>query len=192
MSGAFLPVRRKFERFLRDRSGVGAIEFAILFPILVMLYIGAFEITVGLSVAKRAARAAGAVADLVTQQKTVTKSALQQISAVAPAIFLPFNTEDMQIKLTGVTIDAGSNPKVMWSWANDSTTAPYGANSSVANIPADMKKANSFLVKADLSIPYKMFAFGPSFLPGDLQTLTIRRTYYYRQREGDNVPCGDC
>jgi hypothetical protein len=55
-----------------------------------------------------------------------------------------------------------------------------------------MKTASSFLVKADLSIPYKMLSFGPSFLPGNLQTLTIRRTYYYRQRQGDNVVCSDC
>ena len=37
-------------RFARDQRGVGAIEFAILFPVLLMLYLGAFELTVGLSV----------------------------------------------------------------------------------------------------------------------------------------------
>ena len=61
-------------RFAGDRDGMGAIEFAILFPILVMLYVGAFEITIGLSVSKRASRAAATVADVVTQQQTVTKS----------------------------------------------------------------------------------------------------------------------
>ena len=190
--GVLLKIRSKLALLARDRSGVGATEFAILFPILVMLYIGAFEITVGLSVSKRAARAAGSLADLVTQQTSVTKTSLQDISSVAKAIFVPFNTANMKIKLTGVTMDGSANAKVMWSWANDSTTAPYAANSAVTGVPADMLKANTFLVRADLSIPYKMLSFGPAFLPGDMQTLTIRRTYYYRQRQNDNVPCTNC
>ncbi|MET3853071.1 TadE/TadG family type IV pilus assembly protein [Rhizobium sp. OAE497] len=181
-----------FKRFIGDRSGVGAIEFAILFPILVMLYIGAFEITVGLSISKRAARAAGSVADIVTQQQSVTKSSLQQISVVANGIFVPVNTTNMQIKLTGITMDASANAKVLWSWQNSSTTAPYTAGSTVTGVPADMQKASSFLVRAELSIPYQLLAFGPAFMPGNMQTLTISRTYYYRQRQNDNIPCGDC
>jgi len=182
----------KLRLFLRDRSGVGAIEFAILFPILVMLYIAAFEITVGLSVSKRAARAAGSVADIVTQQTSVTKSSLTQISAVANAIFVPFDTTKMQIKLTGITVDASANAKVLWSWQNTSTTAPYTVNTAVTTIPADMQKASSFLVRAELSIPYQLLAFTPAFLPGNMQTLTISRTYYYRQRGKDDITCSDC
>ena len=187
-----LNIRSKLIEIFGDRTGVGAIEFAILFPILMMLYIGAFEITVGLSVSKRAARSAGSVADIVTQQQNVTKSSLQQFSNVANAIFAPFNTSQMQIKLTGITIDASANAKVLWSWQNSSTTAPYAANSVVTGVPSDMQKASSFLVRAELSIPYQLFAFTPAFLPGNMQTLTISRTYYYRQRQNDNIPCGDC
>jgi Flp pilus assembly protein TadG len=190
--GILIGLKAKLVHLGRDRSGVGAIEFAILFPILVMLYIGAFEITIGLSVSKRASRAAGSIADLVTQQKDVTRSSLTDIASVAGAIFTPFATTGMQIKLTGITIDTGANAKVLWSWANDAATVPYPANSPVTGIPAEMQKADSFLVRADLSIPYQLFAFGPSFLPGDLQQITIHRTYYYRQRQGDDVACGDC
>ncbi|TCU38739.1 TadE/TadG family type IV pilus assembly protein [Rhizobium azibense] len=191
-SKTLIRLKDKLVRFGRDRSGVGAIEFAILFPVLVMLYIGAFEITIGLNVSKRTSRAAGSIADLITQQQNVTKSSLSEISSVAGGIFAPFGTTGMQIKVTGITIDAGANAKVLWSWANDATTAPYAANSAVTGIPADMQKADSFLVRADLSVPYTLFAFGPDFLPGDIQELTIRRTYYYRQRQGDNVACNDC
>ena len=53
-------LRAVIRRFAVDRQGVGAIEFAIVFPILVMLYVGAFEITVGLSVSSRATRSAAA------------------------------------------------------------------------------------------------------------------------------------
>ncbi|MGO7863882.1 TadE/TadG family type IV pilus assembly protein [Rhizobium ruizarguesonis] len=178
-------------RLIRDRKGAGAIEFAILFPVLIMLYIGAFEITIGLSVSKRVTRAAGTVADLITQQQSVTKSALAQMPSVATAIFVPYNSTALTMKITGITIDASANAKVLWSWAQDGTV-PYAKNATVSNVPSDMKTANSFLVRTELSIPYTMFLFAPNFMPDGMRTITISRSYFYRQRQGDSIPCGDC
>jgi Flp pilus assembly protein TadG len=187
--GVIAKIRALCLRFVEDREGVGAIEFAILFPILVMIYVGAFEITVGLSVSKRAARSAAAVADIVTQQTSVTKSWLADMPSVASAIFTPFSTSSMKMKITGITIDASANPTVKWSWAQDNTR-PYTLNSAVT-VPTDMKKANTFLVRTELTVPYRLFLFAPNLMPNQ-STITISRTYYYRQRQGDDVPCNDC
>ncbi|MDR9774367.1 pilus assembly protein [Rhizobium hidalgonense] len=178
-------------RLIRERKGAGAIEFAILFPVLVMLYIGAFEITVGLSVSKRVTRAAGSIADLVTQQQSVTKSVLAQMPSVANSIFVPYNTTSLTLKITGITIDAGTNAKVLWSWAQDGTV-PYAKNTVVSNVPADMKTADSFLVRTELSIPYTMLLFAPNFMPDGMRTITISRSFFYRQRQGESIACGDC
>ncbi|MBB2698704.1 UNVERIFIED_ORG: Flp pilus assembly protein TadG [Rhizobium esperanzae] len=178
-------------RLIRERKGAGAIEFAILFPVLVMLYIGAFEITIGLSVSKRATRAAGSIADLITQQQSITKSTLTEMRSVATAIFVPYNSTSLTLKITGITVDASANPKVLWSWAQDGS-APYAKDTAVSNIPADMKTANSFLVRTELSIPYTMFLFAPNFMPDGMRTITISRSYFYRQRQGESIPCGDC
>lgn len=178
-------------RLIRERQGAGAIEFAILFPVLVMLYIGAFEITIGLSVSKRATRAAGSIADLVTQQQSVTKSTLAEMRSVATAIFVPYNSSSLTLKITGITVDASANAKVLWSWAQDGSV-PYAKNAAVSDIPSDMKTANSFLVRSELSIPYTMFLFAPNFMPDGVRTINISRSYFYRQRQGDSIPCGDC
>jgi Flp pilus assembly protein TadG len=177
-------------RFVGDRDGMGAIEFAILFPILVMLYVGAFEITMALSASKRASRAAATVADIVTQQQSVTKSWLADMPKAAAAIFVPFNVGNtVSLKITGIQIDGSANPTVKWSWAQDNTR-PYTLNSAVT-VPTDLKKANSFLVRSELSIPYKLFLFAPNLMPNN-STINISRTYYYRQRQGDNVTCDEC
>lgn len=187
--GAIARIRALFLRFTGDREGVGAIEFAILFPILVMLYVGAFEITVGLSVSKRAARSAAAIADVVTQQQSVTKAWLADMPYVASSMFTPFSTTSMSMKITGIAIDASANPTVKWSWAQDNSR-PYAVNAAVT-VPTDMKKASSFLVRTELTVPFQLFLFAPNLLP-NRSTLTISRTYYYRQRQGDDVTCGDC
>jgi hypothetical protein len=29
-------------------------------------------------------------------------------------------------------------------------------------------------------------------MPDGMRTITISRSYFYRQRQGDSIPCGDC
>jgi len=178
-------------RFVRDRKGVGAIEFAIIFPVLIMLYLGAFEITLGLNISKRTTRAAGSIADIITQRQSVTKSSLTDIAKAAPAIFAPYDSSGLSLKVTAIQIDGSANPTVLWSWA-PSGAAPYAKNSAVSDVPTEMKKANSFLIRTELSTPYTLLVFAPSFLPAETRTITISRSYFYRQRQNDNIPCGDC
>lgn len=187
--GTLSRLQALIRRFAGDRDGVGAIEFAILFPILVMLYVGAVEITVGLSVSKRAARASGTIADVITQQKSVTKAWLDDMPAVASAIFMPYVTTGMTVKITGINIDSTGKATVLWSWAQDKSR-PYAVNSAVT-VPADISKAGSFLVRTELSIPYQLFLFAPTLM-ANRSIITINRNYYYRQRQDVNVPCSDC
>lgn len=193
----FLHVMR---RLARDTRGIGAIEFAILVPVLLLLYLGALQTTVALSVAQRASRAAGAVADIVTQYASVTKStqpatssvlSLTTMPSVATAIFVPYTITGMTMKITGIQIDANSKATVLWSWEQDGTTA-YTAGSAVTGVPTDMNKPSSFLVRTELGVPYKLVSFGPDFLPSGMNSITMRRQYFYRQRTGTSIACSDC
>ena len=177
-------------RFARDERGVGAIEFAILFPVLLMLYLGAFELTVGLNVSKRASRSAGSIADIVSQQSSVTKSVLATMPSVAGAIFAPYATTGMTLKITGIAVDATGKATVAWSWAQDGTT-PYSSG-TVITVPANMNQASTFLVRSELSLPYQLISFGTNFLPSGTNQITISRQYYYRQRVGNSISCSDC
>lgn len=184
-------LRRALSRFRRDRSGVGAIEFAIIVPVLLLLYLGAVETTVGLSVAKRASRATGAVADIVTQQQSVTKSTLAAMPYAAASIFAPFGTTGLTLKITGITLDSAGNATVAWSWAQDGSK-PYTVGAAVTTVPTDMATPSSFLVRAELSIPYQLMSFGPDFLPSGTNQITIKRQYFYRPRQSATLACSDC
>ncbi|MFN6986179.1 MAG: TadE/TadG family type IV pilus assembly protein, partial [Rhizobium oryzihabitans] len=54
-------------RFAKDRRGVGAVEFAILFPILLALYVTSFELTIGYNTFKRSTSAAATINDLISK-----------------------------------------------------------------------------------------------------------------------------
>ncbi|MFC0481443.1 TadE/TadG family type IV pilus assembly protein [Gellertiella hungarica] len=178
-------------RLRRDRSGAGAVEFAILAPILLMLYISAFEITVGMSVAKRASRAAGTIADLVTQQSNPwTKATLSTMVGVAQSVFAPYNPANLKLKISGINIDSTGVARITWSWQQDNTR-PYTLN-AVVTIPTDLRNPNSFLVHAELQLDHQLGMFLANTMSYSTRTVTIKRDFYFRQRVGDAVTCGDC
>lgn len=185
----FRSLRQTSRRLLGDRRGVGAVEFAIIFPLLVALYITAFELTVGFSVYKRATRAAGAIADLVSQPQTVNKAYLGTMRDVAGAIFVPYGTTGLKLKITGIQVDANKVAKVSWSWDQDELR-PYPVN-SIVDIPPNLRQPNAFLVHAELAVPHKLLMVMSS-LSSTLTPITIGRDYYFAKREADPITCGDC
>lgn len=185
-----LPRLRIFGRFARDRRGVGGVEFALIAPLLLALYITSFELTIGLSVSKRVTRSASTIADLVTQQSKVTTSDLQQMINVTNAIFTPYKTQNLSLKVTGITLDASSNPTVAWSWAQNGSR-PY-ANNSAVNVPTDMRAPNTFLVRAEVSVTHELLMFMPGLMPNQWKTLTLSREFFYRQRVGTSITCDGC
>lgn len=177
-------------RLFRDRSGVGAVEFAIIAPILLVLYIGAVEITIGLSASKRATRSVATIADLVTQQSSVNKTLLATMPNVAESIFAPYSAAKVNLKISGITIDAAGVARITWSWQRDGTR-PYVVN-SIVTIPDDLRKPSTFVVHAELSVPHQLMMFMATTLSYQVNSITINRDFYYRQRVGSAVDCADC
>lgn len=180
----------RLRRLATDRRGVGAVEFALIAPLLISLYITSVEITIGLSVSKRVTRSANAIADLVTQQTSVDKTFLATTKDVTDSLFFPYVPDELSIKITGVKLDANGNPTVAWSW-NGTNTPPYQVGSSV-DVPLKMRAPNSFLVRSEVSVSHDLLMFMTGALPPSVQKITIAREYFYRQRLGNEIACSNC
>ncbi|WP_244475451.1 TadE/TadG family type IV pilus assembly protein [Rhizobium sp. Leaf311] len=180
---------RTLNRLKGDRQGLGAVEFAIIFPILLSLYITAFELTIGFSVYKRATRAAGAIADLVSQPQTVNKAYLATMTDVASAVFAPYQTTGMTLKISGIQIDANKVARIAWSW--EQSGKPAYNEGTIVSIPNNFKQANGFIIHSELTIPHSLLMFMSS-LSSTITPITISRDYYFAKREADPITCGDC
>eukprot|EP01035_Chromulina_nebulosa_P043534 gene43534-58954_t len=109
---------RKFRAFLHDRNGVGGVEFALIAPMLLVLYLSAFELTIGLSIAKKASLASSTITDLMTRTDKVAKADLLVMEDVAKSMFVPYPSRDLSIKITGIIVSNTGAPTVAWSWFN--------------------------------------------------------------------------
>jgi Flp pilus assembly protein TadG len=181
-----------FKAFWRDRKGTGAIEFAIIAPLLIMAYIGCFEISVGFNVARKVSRASSTVADVLTQMPKVDKASLDGMKTVLKSVMSPFQVEDGQytLKMTGIKMTAPGVGEVTWSY-DQAGGAPYKAGSTVT-MPSDISAVNTFIVRSELVIPHEILLFAPGLSKSAVNTIDISKTSYFRQRVGTEIKCSDC
>ena len=144
-------LHRLSRRFKRDRSGIAAVEFALLLPIMIGLYVGGIEITDAFTIKRKVAGVASTLSDLVARTKTISLAEMQNVLDAAEAGIAPYPTDELKVRVSGVWIDDKLVAKVVWSAARNETAATEG---SVIALPAGVKAANSFLVVSLASYQY--------------------------------------
>ena len=177
-------------RLMRERDGIGGVEFALLAPVLIVLYLCAFELMTGFSVSKKVSMAASTVADLVSRVDKVSKTDLEGMIDVTNAVFPPYAVDNLSLRNTGVTVDAARQAKVAWSWSN-SGAAPYAVGSTVV-VPDDMREEETFLIRSELSVDHELLMYLPALSGSEIKEITIRREFFFRQRINTNITCTNC
>lgn len=179
-------------RFLRERRGVGAIEFAFIAPVMIVLYIGAVEVSVAMSVNKKLARASSTVADLLTQETATDKAKLMNMVNVAKSIMAPYPHDPVGVVVTGIAIDGSGTATVDWSWKPNSGTGEvaYQAGSET-DIPDNLRIPDTYLVRSELTYRHEMITSFP-FTGETMTGIDMGKTYHLRPRIGAEVDCTDC
>jgi Flp pilus assembly protein TadG len=135
----------------RDQKGVSAVEFAMLLPLMVTLYLGAVEISQGVAIHRKVTLTARTVADLASQVTSINNASMSNMLKAAEAVIAPFDKNQLKVTVTAVTIDANGIAKVAWSDALNGT--PRAVNSTVS-LPTALNVANSQLIWSEVHFNY--------------------------------------
>jgi Flp pilus assembly protein TadG len=81
-----------------DQRGISAVEFALLLPLMVTLYLGVVEISQGISADRKVTLTARSIADLVSQTTSMNNSDMTNSLNAATAVMAPF--PDSKLKVT--------------------------------------------------------------------------------------------
>jgi Flp pilus assembly protein TadG len=162
------------KRFLRDKSGLSAIEFALILPVMIVSYFGVAELGSFILADRKVTAVAATAADLVAQSAQITNSDMADIMESLNVIIQPFNAHDTQIRITSVTADAMGNTTVAWSDAV--RTSPRSVGSSFS-APAGLVPANQSVIVAEISFTYKSVV--GMFLANGI---TVSDTFYSKPR----------
>jgi Flp pilus assembly protein TadG len=110
-----MMLRRLFfpRRLAQDERGMAAVEFAFVFPLMLTLFFGSFELTNVLLADLKLMAAAQTAADLVAQQKAVAFSDITNITTAAQEVMTPLPAGNLQIAYASITYNNGA-PVIAW------------------------------------------------------------------------------
>jgi len=102
--------------FRNGESGVAAVEFALILPIMLMLYIGMVEGSALISMDRKVQTVSGAVGDLVARSNgTLSTSTLDNYVKIAGGIMTPYPSDQLVQIVTQVKVDTAGKATVDWS-----------------------------------------------------------------------------
>jgi Flp pilus assembly protein TadG len=171
---------RFFRRFRRNRSGVSAIEFALIAFPMVFTFFGVAEVANYILAARKVSNVASAAADLTSQDTVIDDGEMADIMGALDVVLHPFDPGDAELRITSVVADADGKVTVAWSDARN--TAPLAPGSAVDNVPADIVTPGQGLIMAEASFTYTS-TFG-MYLTGGM---TVSDTFFLKPRRSTTV-----
>ncbi|MFC5371751.1 TadE/TadG family type IV pilus assembly protein [Brevundimonas faecalis] len=179
------PVFHSFlGRFVRDRRGVSAVEFALIAPTMILIYLALTEFSQVYMAERRAGHAASMMTDLVAQSASVTAAGIDQTFGIGEVIMRPFSSDQLSMRVSSLTMKPDGKITVDWSRNNNKLTRL----SEVKEIPPNLIAPNESLIMGEISYRYRL-SIGEKLIDREF---VLERKYYLRPRTVNTVTCADC
>ncbi|TPL98448.1 TadE/TadG family type IV pilus assembly protein [Mesorhizobium sp. B2-3-10] len=192
----------KSTRFWSNRRGVAAVEFALIAPILLVMYFMTMEASQAIETSKKVSRVGSMVADLVTQQPTIAKVDLDAIMKIGTLTLQPYNRSVPDITITAIQVTTDATPQVLVVWSRKVVNGVNGVGATAGTattVPASLRVPGTFLVRVDSTLAYKPIISWTTdsqqklgFVETLAKGMTMSETYYLRPRRSVTIPCSDC
>jgi Flp pilus assembly protein TadG len=174
MTGLWLRVRRSALDLSRDRRGIAATEFAIIVPMMLVLFFGTVEFSSGVAVDRKVTLMARTLSDLTSQNISVTDAQFTNFFNASSAIMTPYSSTPVKSTISELYIDPATLvARVQWSKG----AAPRGTGSLVT-IPTALATGGSYLIFSEVS-----YAFVPTVGYVLKSSITLKDFSYTRPRQ---------
>ncbi len=116
ISRGLIRLRNRSQAFSREEKGVAAIEFALILPIMLILFVGMIELTLRLSESRKTTLFSGMIGDLVSQNETgqISDEEVEDYYAAARYVLLPF--DDSRVLVRVASFSLGDSDEIRRDW----------------------------------------------------------------------------
>jgi Flp pilus assembly protein TadG len=148
--------------FSRRETGVAAVEFALVVPLMLSVYLGCTEASALLTADRKVQSVAGAIGDLVARtNRTITEGQLEDFFLASTSMMAPYGTADLVQTITAVSVAANGQATVLWSVRYEngdlSKTVADHPKDSAYELPDEMKEiaTGQTVIAAEAEYPYR-------------------------------------
>lgn len=176
-------------RLCSDTRGVAAVEFALIAPLILVIYVVMVQVFQGYMADRRAGYAASIVGDMVAQNATLVPSQVDNVLAVGSRIMRPFSDANLTVRVTSV-VQSGGDATVAWSRTRGSSDAlrPLSKGAEV-ELPDYYKTGGGPIILTESEYDYQPLI---NFKGLDLRLPTAFSHTIYHNPRAAAVNCASC
>jgi Flp pilus assembly protein TadG len=146
----WVRARLSAANLIKDRRGIAATEFAVIVPIMLVMFFGTVEFSSGVAVDRKVTLMARTLSDLTSQTLSVANGDLTNFFSAANAIMTPYPSTPANATISELHVDATTlQARVQWSQG----AAPR-AVMSIVPIPTSLAVADTYLIFSEVSYLY--------------------------------------
>ncbi|KQM94077.1 hypothetical protein ASE70_11830 [Sphingomonas sp. Leaf22] len=170
-------IRAPFSSLLDDHRGTALIEFAILLPVLLILFLGVYQLSDAIMAKRKTTIMTRAAGDMTSQYRGLTTGELDSLLDASTKILMPYSAASAKLRVTQITVESsGTVFRVDWSRSRNASALATGRYYATA-IPAAYRQPNTVYIYTQSAYTYDNALssfFGPITFSDDLWLLPRR------------------
>ncbi len=173
-------LRRRSADLRQDEGGVALIEFAFSVPILMLLFVGGYQLSDALFAYRKVTLATRTISDLTTRYTKVSNSDLDMILNASQQVMSPYQPSAAQMTVSQIDTDDKGISKVAWSRGKN--TSALAVNSAFT-LPTTIKQNSTSLIVSQI-----VYTYTPIIASGVLGTIPLKEQMIMSPRASDKIP----
>jgi Flp pilus assembly protein TadG len=131
---------RIHRRFLAATGGVAAVEFSLVFPMLLVLLLAGIDGGRAVALSMKVRTAAYSLDAMANQYSFIYDADIQQIFCGSSSVIAPYPSGPASVTLTQIKVTAGGQATVSWSDTLNGTAYTQGAS---INVPSTLSTSTA-------------------------------------------------
>ncbi|MBU2534221.1 MAG: pilus assembly protein [Alphaproteobacteria bacterium] len=154
------PRLNRLHRFRGDAGGVAAIEFAMVVPLMIAMFIGAVEFSQAITVDRRVSQVASSTADLIARTKTMDTTDMNGVMQVVAELMKPYDAAPMKLTVLNVAASPSNvtDTRVCWSHPHNGGVGTYSSGDPYT-LPPGVVEAGDSVIVAEVAYAYTPLIF---------------------------------
>lgn len=172
-------------RFAASRRGVAAIEFGMVLPVLLLLFLASFDAGTAINIYMKVRSATYTLDAITNQYTTVQTSDMQQIVGATAVVLSPYSSSPVVVTISQIKVSSASKANISWSYSLNGTALAQGTS---VTLPTQLSTTNScgsypcYLILGQVSYTYT-----PSFGYFIKNAITLSDSLYATPRSSSCI-----
>ncbi|MEM7492882.1 MAG: TadE/TadG family type IV pilus assembly protein [Pseudomonadota bacterium] len=169
---------KNFRQFAKADEGVSAVEFALIAPLMLLMYAGCIELSLMMQLDRKVTTSTATLGDLTARATLITNDDLDDIFEATRMIFQPNDISAARMRVSSLREEDGD---VLVDWSDACNLEAYNEDESIT-VPNNLVPPDGSVILAEIEYDYKSRVGG---LFTNKQTL--KDQFYLRPRRVDLV-----